>query len=553
MGDDAALAFFERRTPVAEYLRERFAQVTNPPIDPLREKLVFDLRAWVGSGDINGDIPAAGSIVALESAILSERDFDMLRFDARLTQYALPLELGEQSLRARVMMICDESERAVRSGASLLVLDDRSDVASVPALLAAGAIHQRLVQSGLRMQASIAVADGYARDSHAIAALIGVGANVVTPWLGLRAAGDAGHGIAYLTGLRAGLLKIMAKLGICTLRSYVGAQTFESIGLHGEIVDLCFPGIKAHVPAVRFADIESDIRAWYATSRDGETPLLDRGSFRFRRDGVRHAFDPGVIKNLRATAMRGDYEAFEKLSDAMEDREPVALRDLLMTVPLREPISLDEVEPISEIVKNFATAAMSLGAIASEVHEVIARAANRIGAKSNSGEGGEHAERYDRNIDRGRSKIKQVASGRFGLGVTYLASADEVEIKMAQGSKPGEGGQIPGHKVSAEIAMLRGAQVGQSLISPPPHHDIYSIEDLAQLIYDLRRAAPHARIAVKLVAQSGRPMPMRFTSAATTAARAHRRFPRSNTPGSRGRSGSWRHITPSSPTACVRA
>ena len=503
MGDDAALAFFERRTPVAEYLRERFAQVTNPPIDPLREKLVFDLRAWVGSGDNNGDIPAAGSIVALESAILSEHDFDALRFDGRLTQHALTLDLGTGSLRARLLAICDEAERAVRWGATLLVLDDRADVASVPALLAAGAVHQRLVQSGLRMQASIAVADGYARDSHAIAALIGVGANVVTPWLGLRAAGDAGHGVAFIAGLRAGLLKIMAKLGICTLRSYVGAQTFESIGLHGEIIELCFPGIKAHAPAVRFGDIESDVRTWYATSRDGDVPLPDRGSFRFRRDGVRHAFDPGVIKNLRATAMRGDYAAFEQLSDAMEAREPVSLRDLLTTVPLREPIALDEVEPVSEIVKHFATAAMSLGAIASEVHGVIARAANRIGAKSNSGEGGEHVERYDRTVDLGRSKIKQVASGRFGLGATYLASADEIEIKMAQGSKPGEGGQIPGHKVSAEIAMLRGAQVGQSLISPPPHHDIYSIEDLAQLIYDLRRAAPHARIAVKLVAQSG--------------------------------------------------
>ncbi len=503
MGDDAALAFFERRTPVAEYLRERFAQVTNPPIDPLREKLVFDLRAWVGAGDINGDIPAAGSIVALESAILSERDFDALRFDGRLTQHALPLALGESSLRVRMLAVCDEAERAVRGGASLLVLDDRTDASSLPALLAAGAIHQRLVLRGLRMQASLAVADGYARDSHAVAALIGVGANVVTPWLGLRAAGDAGQGAAYLAGLRVGLLKIMAKLGICTLRSYVGAQTFEAIGLHGEIVELCFPGIKAHAPAVRFADIESDVRAWFAASRAGEVPLPDRGSYRFRRDGVRHAFDPGVIKNLRATAMRGDYAAFEKLSDAMEEREPVALRDLLTTVPLREPLPVDEVEPISAIVSHFATAAMSLGAIASEVHSVIARAANRIGAKSNSGEGGEHADRYDRTIDRGRSKIKQVASGRFGLGVTYLASADEIEIKMAQGSKPGEGGQIPGHKVSAEIALLRGAQVGQSLISPPPHHDIYSIEDLAQLIYDLRRAAPHARVAVKLVAQSG--------------------------------------------------
>jgi glutamate synthase domain-containing protein 2/glutamate synthase domain-containing protein 1/glutamate synthase domain-containing protein 3 len=503
MGDDAALAFFERRAPVAEYLRERFAQVTNPPIDPLREKLVFDLRAWVGSGDIYGDIPAAGSIVSLESAILSELDFDALRFDARMVSTSMRLDFDDAGLQERLLALCDEAEKAVRGGTSLVVLDDRLDLPSVPALLAAGAVHQRLVQRGLRMQASIAVADGYARDAHAVAALIGVGANIVTPWLGLRAAGDAGHGLAYITGLRAGLLKIMAKLGICTMRSYIGAQTFESIGLHREIVEMCFPGIKAHAPAVRFSDIEDDVLHWFDASRRGSEPLPDRGSFRYRRDGVRHAFDPNVIKNLRASAMRGDYAAFETLSDAMEARQPVALRDLLTTVPLREPLPLDEVEPISAIVTHFATAAMSLGALASEVHTTIARATNRIGAKSNSGEGGEHPERYDRVVDRGRSKIKQVASGRFGLGVTYLASADEIEIKMAQGSKPGEGGQIPGHKVTEEIAELRGAQPGQALISPPPHHDIYSIEDLAQLIYDLRRAAPHARIAVKLVAQSG--------------------------------------------------
>jgi glutamate synthase (ferredoxin) len=503
MGDDAALAFFERRTPVAEYLRERFAQVTNPPIDPLRESLVFDLRAWVGSGATNGDIPDTGSIVALSSAILAELDFDALRFDSRLVQHAISLSLGDGSLRVRLLAICDDAERAVRNGATLLVLDDRVHAASVPALLAAGAVHQRLVARGLRMQASIAVADGYARDAHAVAALLGVGANVVTPWLGLRAAAESGTGVAYLAGLRAGLLKIMAKLGICTLRSYVGAQTFESLGLHTEIVELCFPGIKAHAPAVHFSDIENDVRFWHAASQNTTAALPDRGTFRFRREGIRHAFDPGVIKNLRATAMRGDYEAFEQLSDAMEAREPVALRDLLTSVPLRDPIALEDVQPISEILQNFATAAMSLGALASEVHATIARAANRIGAKSNSGEGGEHPERFDRVVDRGRSKIKQVASGRFGLGAAYLASADEVEIKMAQGSKPGEGGQIPAHKVTEEIAMLRGAQIGQALISPPPHHDIYSIEDLAQLIYDLRRAAPHARIAVKLVAQSG--------------------------------------------------
>ncbi|MBD5656148.1 MAG: hypothetical protein IAI50_13375, partial [Candidatus Eremiobacteraeota bacterium] len=306
MGDDAALAFFERRTPVAEYLRERFAQVTNPPIDPIREKLVFDLRTWVGAGDINGDIPAAGSILGLAYPIVSEHDFDALRSDERLIAHVIPLALGATSLRLRVLAICEDAERAVRDGATLVVLDDRADEASVPALLATGAVHQRLVQRGLRMQASLAVADGYARDAHAVAALLGIGANVVTPWLGLRAAGDAGHGLAYLTGLRAGLLKIMAKLGICTLRSYIGAQTFEAIGLHREIVDLCFPGVRAHAPAVRFADIESDVRAWFAASRDGETPLPDRGTFRFRREGVRHSFDPNVIKNLRASAMRGD-------------------------------------------------------------------------------------------------------------------------------------------------------------------------------------------------------------------------------------------------------
>ena len=503
MGDDAALAFFERSLPVAEYLRERFAQVTNPPIDPIREALVFDLRTFVGSGDINGDVPAPHACVVLESAILSELDFDSLRFDARMFQRSIPLEFEGQSLRARLEGICDEAERAVQSGTTLIVLDDRADALTVPCLLAAGAIHQRLTQRGLRMQASIAVADGTARDAHAIAALIAVGANVVTPWLGLRAACDGGDGKAYLTALRNGLLKILAKLGICTLRSYVGAQTFESIGLGRDVAELCFPGIATHVPTVSFDDLERDVRDWHVASREAGAPLPERGLFRYRRDGVHHAFDPNVIKNLRATAMRGDYGAFEKLSDEMEARDPVTLRDLLVARPMREAVPLDEVEPASSIVQRFVTAAMSLGALASEVHSTIAVATNAIGAKSNSGEGGEDPARYARVAGVARSRIKQVASGRFGLTVSYLESADEIEIKMAQGSKPGEGGQIPAHKVTLEIATLRGSTPGQPLISPPPHHDIYSIEDLAQLIYDLRRAAPHARIAVKLVSQSG--------------------------------------------------
>jgi glutamate synthase domain-containing protein 2/glutamate synthase domain-containing protein 1/glutamate synthase domain-containing protein 3 len=501
MGDDAALPMFEHGVAIAEYFRQRFAQVTNPAIDQLREPLVFDTRGWVGSGDINGDVPSAHSAVTLPSAILSEYDFDRLRFDERLRQHAVSLQL-DRTLEQRLLAICEESERAVRDGKSLIVIDDRPDVASVPGLLAAGAVHQRLVARGLRMQASIAVADGSARDAHAVAALIGVGANVVSPWLGLRAAQQAGTVKAYLYGLRAGLLKIMAKLGVCTLRSYVGAQTFESIGLAREVSALCFPGVTGHAPALGFATLEADVRSWFDASRTPPKELPDRGTFRYRRDGTRHAFDPTVIKTLRASAMNGDYAAFEALSDATAAREPVALRDLLSAVPLRDPVPLDEVEPVEAIAARFATAAMSLGALSPETHETIARGANRAGARSNSGEGGEAVERYPRSAP-GRSRIKQVASGRFGVGAAYLASADEIEIKIAQGSKPGEGGQIPGHKVTAEIAALRGALPGQALVSPPPHHDIYSIEDLAQLIYDLRRAAPHARIAVKLVSQSG--------------------------------------------------
>jgi len=501
MGDDAALAFLERRTPVANYLRQRFAQVTNPPIDPLREALVFDMRAFVGAGEIHGDVPAPRSIVMLDSAILSETAFDTLRFDTRLSPAVISLDL-DGSLRSRLQAICDEAERGARGGASLLVFDDRAGGPSAPALLAVGAIHQRLVRTGLRMQSSIAVADGAARDAHAIAALIAVGANVVSPWLALRAARRDAETDGALAALRAGLLKILAKLGICTLRAYVGAQTFEAIGLAREVHELCFPGVKAHVPTLRFADLEEDVRAWHAASR-GETPLPDRGSYRFRRDGRRRAFDPRVLKTLRASAMRGDYDAFEALSDAMEARDPVVLRDLLVAEPLRDPVRLADVEPEATITTTFATAAMSLGSLAAEVHETIARAANRLGARSNSGEGGEPVARYVRTEGSARSRIKQIASARFGVGATYLASADEVEIKVAQGSKPGEGGQIPGHKVTVEIAALRGASAGQALISPPPHHDIYSIEDLAQLIYDLRRAAPQARIAVKLVSQSG--------------------------------------------------
>jgi glutamate synthase domain-containing protein 2/glutamate synthase domain-containing protein 1/glutamate synthase domain-containing protein 3 len=502
MGDDAAPAFLSGGEPAAHYFRQRFAQVTNPAIDPLREAFVFDMRAFVGCGGIRGELASPLSAVMLESAIVSEATFDALCDDERLERHDVALVLDERSLELRLREILDDVLQAVRSGATLVVLDNRSPGAAIPAVLAAGAVHQRLVAAGLRMQSSIVVADGYARDAHSIATVLGAGANVVTPWLALRCARASGSEDAFLNAVRGGLLKIMAKLGICTLRSYVGAQTFESLGLAREVVEMCMPAAIAHVPAIGFRDLEHDVRGFYAQAGQSDGQLPDRGRFRYRRDGVRHAFDPRVIKELRASAMHGDYGAFERLSDAMDGREPVVVRDLLETRPAGQPIALEAVDDARAIASTFATAAMSHGALGAEAHETVARAANLAGARSNSGEGGESRARFDRS-NPARTAIKQIASARFGVSVSYLESADEVEIKIAQGSKPGEGGQIPGNKVTAEIAELRGALPGQALISPPPHHDIYSIEDLAQLMFDLRRAAPHARIAVKLVAQGG--------------------------------------------------
>jgi glutamate synthase domain-containing protein 2/glutamate synthase domain-containing protein 1/glutamate synthase domain-containing protein 3 len=496
MGDDASLPFLERRLPVAAYLRQRFAQVTNPPVDALREGFVFDMRAWVGSGATNGDVPAPEAIVNVETAILDEIAFDALAYDARLVPHRIALDCEKVGLRGRIAAICDEAERAVREGATYLVLDDRNAVLPVPAVLAAGAVHQRLTEAGLRMQASIAACDGFARDAHSAATVIAAGANIITPWLAARAAtAETGSPAAFLKAVRTGLIKVLAKLGICTLRSYVGAQTFESLGLAREIVATCFPGMHSHVPAVDFDALEEDLRAWNASATDGgETP--QRGLFRFRRDGVRHYYDPTLLKNLRKTIVARDEAAFLALSDALEERGPVGLRDLIEPLPLGDPIPLEEVESEESILARFVTAAMSLGALSPEAHDAVGRGAAMVGARSNGGEGGEDPDKMPH-------AIKQVASARFGVSPEYLATAEELEIKIAQGAKPGEGGQIPGFKVTVDIARFRGASPGQQLVSPPPHHDIYSIEDLAQLIYDLRRGNPKAKIAVKLVAQSG--------------------------------------------------
>ncbi len=502
MGDDAAVSFLQGREPVHAYLRQRFAQVTNPPIDPLREALVFDMRSFVGCGGVHGEVASPLSAVVLESAILDEASFDALCDDERLVRHDIGLVLDDATLDARLDAIAEEAVDEVRAGATLIVLDNRTGGAAVAGLLAAGAVHQRLVAEGLRMQSSVVVADGFARDAHSIAATLAAGANVVAPWLALRVAGERGTTGDYLAAVRSGLMKILAKLGICTLRSYIGAQTFETLGLARDVVDRCFPAMRAHLPAIGFDVLESDARAWHADANALDEPLRDRGGFRFRRDGVRRAFAPNVIKVLRASALRRDYAAYEELSDAIEAREPVAVRDLLEVRALGDPLDVDDVAGEREIAGSFAAAAMSLGALGPEAHAAVSEAATMAGAIANSGEGGIESDQYDR-AHPAHTRIKQIASARFGVTAAYLASADEIEIKMAQGSKPGEGGQIPASKVSVAIARLRGASPGQSLISPPPHHDIYSIEDLAQLIYDLRRVAPQARVAVKLVAQGG--------------------------------------------------
>jgi glutamate synthase (NADPH) large chain len=494
-GYDVVPAFLERLHPVTDYLRQRFAQVTSAPIDMLREGFVFDMRAFVGRGDTNGDVPAPGSIVSIDTALLDEGAFDALTFDARLVPHRIALDCSGGSLRARIAAICDEAENAVSNGVSYVVLDDRDAALPVPAVLAAGAVHQRLTAKGLRMQTSIAACDGFARDAHGCAAVIAAGANVMTPWLAARAAvNETRSAGTLLEALRAGLVKVLAKLGICTLRSYVGAQTFEALGLHREITEKCFPGMTAHVATLSFEDLEEDLRVWAALAADGAQPP-QRGQFRYPRDGVENDYDSPLLKNLRKTIVARDEAAFLMLSDQLEERQTIALRDLVEPVALGDPIPLEDVEPEEAIAKRFVSAAMSLGALGPEAHEAVALGATLAGARIYAG-GSSGAPVHT------RSARKRAASSGVGIAPA-LAAAYEIEIDIAEDAKRAAGGQVPGFEVTADVAALRGAVTRESLIFAAPHHDIYSIEDLAQLIYDLRRANAQATIAVKLVAQSG--------------------------------------------------
>jgi len=539
MGDDIPLAVLSSYPRLLyTYFKQLFAQVTNPPIDPIREWAVMSLGAGLGpERNILEETPAHCRSISLESAILFEHELEKIKdfgehgFLATILDCTWDLSSGNTGLKARLDELCTEAETAVQEKHSILVLSDRATSAErvpIPTLLAIGTIHHHLTRIRKRMRASIVVETGEARDVHQIACCFGFGATAVCPYLGYATVrqlveADKGKGklgdvspkkamTNYRKALEKGILKIMSKMGISVLNSYQGAQTFEAIGIGKNVVDFCFTGVSSKIGGIGFAEIaeESLIRhraAYETVVPAGETlDLGDPGYNRYRKTGERHVFSTEVIKNFHTFVKSGKEEDYDEYVRVSLETNPVAIKDLIDFVPANSgPVPLDEVEPIEAIRRRFTTAAMSLGALSPEAHETLAIAMNRIGAKSDSGEGGEDPIRYSpyANGDSARSYIKQIASGRFGVSAFYLVNADELEIKMAQGAKPGEGGQLPGHKVNALIARLRNTQPGVQLISPPPHHDIYSIEDLAQLIHDLKEVNPRAKVTVKLVAESG--------------------------------------------------
>ncbi len=553
MGADVPLAVLsEKPQSLFSYFRQQFAQITNPPIDPIREELVMSLMTFMGnSPDILGEEPAQARLVKLKYPVMSNDDVKRIRelkvadFNS-ITLPALflrPVEgdaPGEQ-LRKGLDRLEQAAEDAVLAGARILIISDRDATPErppIPALLAAAAVNRRLTEKGLRVPTGLISETGEMREVTHLALLLGLGISAVNPWLAFESIAelarnrdlsvDVSASTAcenYVHALCKGLMKIMSKMGISTLRSYRGAQVFEAVGLGRSLMDRYFPGIASRVGGIGLAEIEQEALARLAdasahaqparseTEEEKETtsqampePLPVGGVYRYRKTGERHLWTPETITLLQKAVRQGDYETYKHYAEKINNQASAlsTLRGMLKFVP-GQSIGLDEVEPVEAITRRFATGAMSFGSLSREAHETLAIAMNRIGSKSNSGEGGEDAARYVplANGDSSSSAIKQVASGRFGVTIEYLNNAKEIQIKIAQGAKPGEGGQLPGHKVNDEIARVRNSTPGVTLISPPPHHDIYSIEDIAQLIHDLKQANDEARISVKLVSEVG--------------------------------------------------
>ena len=528
MGDDAPLAVLsEEQRGIHHFFRQKFSQVTNPPIDSLREKHVMSLTTRLGNlGNILAEDESQCDLFQLESPVLTNGEFDALLNHMGNSAFVIdccyaPNE-GEESLRSAIDRIKLEAQEAVRRGSVHLVLSDRSvsaDKIAIPMILATGAVHSFLHEQNLRTFVSLNITTGACLDVHNFAVLIGVGATTVNAYMAQDSLIDRyGRGLFpdhsldqvisnFKEAINQGLLKIMSKMGISIISSYRGGYNFEAIGLSRTLVDEFFPGMASRISGIGLSGINKILQIRHAKGYQSSNVIVPLGGlYRYRKQGEHHSWEAGLMHTMQSAVANESFSTFKKYTEALNQQQPTAIRDLLgIKYDEAQPVSIDDVESITSIRKHFVTPGMSLGALSPEAHGTLNIAMNRIGAKSVSGEGGEVPERYTPkpNGDNANSAIKQVASGRFGVTAEYLNQCREIEIKMAQGAKPGEGGQLPGFKVTAEIARLRHATEGVMLISPPPHHDIYSIEDLAQLIYDLKQINPDAQVCVKLVARSG--------------------------------------------------
>ena len=554
MGDDTPLAVLSSKPhPLYDYFKQRFAQVTNPAIDPLRESLVMSLDTYIGKkGNLLNPQPSDARLCHLKSPVLNEAELAQLsgrEFETTTLPILFEIAGGPTELEKAVRNLCERAAAAVQAGAEILLLSDRgmdADRAFIPPLLAVGAIHHHLIREGLRLQASIVVETAQCWSTHHFACLIGYGASAICPYLAfetvrqwwskpktqtfmsegkLEAQTVEAVQLKFRAAIELGLLKILSKMGISLLTSYQGAQIFEAIGLGADLVDLAFCGTVSRVGGLTLTDLAQEAIGFHgrAFPELQGAKLENYGFIQARRKGEHHINSPAMAKQLHKALESDNPDLYELYRSSIAGRPPTTLRDLLEFRSDRQPISIEEVEPAEDIFRRFATGGMSLGALSREAHETLAIGMNRIGGKSNSGEGGEDPSRFVqiqevtadgksalfphlsglKSGDSASSAIKQVASGRFGVTPEYLLSAQQIEIKVAQGAKPGEGGQLPAHKVSPYIASLRRSKPGVSLISPPPHHDIYSIEDLAQLIFDLHQINPAAKVSVKLVAEIG--------------------------------------------------
>ncbi|MFR9527187.1 MAG: glutamate synthase large subunit [Rikenellaceae bacterium] len=531
MGNDTPLAVLSNNPQrLFSYFRQHFAQVTNPPIDPLREELVMSLSSYIGTIDKNllEPNPELCKMVELKRPILTNAELDILSnlrykgFKMAKIAMTFPAAEGAAGLEKAIERLCAEAEKAVDDGCHYMILSDRevdADNAPVPSLLAVSAVHHYLIEKHKRVQIALVVETAEAREVTHFAMLLGYGASAINPYLAFAVIDDSvkrkdiqlDYHTAeknYIKSIDKGLLKIISKMGISTICSYRGAQLFEAIGLNESMIDKWFKGTTSKIGGVDLADLTIDLlrehSAAYADDFDENKALRFAGLYAFRKDGEHHEWNPDTIATLQLATRLGSYKKFKEYTAHVDQKEsPVFIRDFFAFK--RNPIDISLVEPVEAITRRFTTGAMSFGSISKEAHEAIAIAMNKIGGRSNTGEGGEDPARFKEREDGtlARSAIKQVASGRFGVTTEYLVNADEIQIKVAQGAKPGEGGHLPGFKVNEVIAKTRHSIPGISLISPPPHHDIYSIEDLAQLIYDLKNVNPNACISVKLVAESG--------------------------------------------------